>query len=150
MNKNSQIPRKFRHKVNQMSKPLGVQLRWMVTAQWRRCKTDADQGAFRRTTRMASNMLIGIPIRLPIGVLAERTRNEEPDSLGVSRAMRRLRAIYRVMRTSGYSRSLSVLWTIRAFAVGFASRPPSLTACTRLRPPGQNGHTLRAFSYAIP
>jgi hypothetical protein len=23
------------------------------------------------------------------------------------------------MRTSGYSRSLSVLWTIRAFAVGF-------------------------------
>ena len=55
-----------------MSKPLGVQLRWMVTAQWRRCKTDADQAAFRRTTRMASNLLIGIPIRLAIGVLAER------------------------------------------------------------------------------
>jgi hypothetical protein len=73
MNKNSQIPEKVPG--DQMSKPLGVQLRWMVTAQWRRCKTDADQGAFRRTTPMASNMLIGTPIRLAIGVLAERTRN---------------------------------------------------------------------------
>ena len=32
-------------------------------------------GRFPENDRMASNMLIGIPIRLAIGVLAKRTRN---------------------------------------------------------------------------
>jgi hypothetical protein len=58
----------------------------MVTAQWRRCKTDADQAAFRRTTRMASNLLIGIPIRLAIGVLAERIQSMRRNCKTISEA----------------------------------------------------------------
>jgi hypothetical protein len=36
-----------------------------------------------------------------------------------ARDVKRLRPIYRLMRASGYSRWLSVVWTIRAFALSF-------------------------------
>ena len=59
--------------------------------------------------------------------------------------MKRLRLIYRLMRASGYSRWLSVVWTLRAFALGFKSVAYSVVSD---RTEKFGGHPVRIITEA--